>query len=152
MNTSAPPTRSALLLPDEAQEIASLLSQVAWFNRLRLVVAAAVIWLCALATHALELVSDPWPLYLLGAAIVLVDGLYILGFSRLQRSSLASVRRHVYLQIAVDLAILTALLHFSGGITTYVPSSPGRISVIRVSRSSALSRSGPSTTSCQSRT
>lgn len=105
------------LLPDEAREIRSLLSQVAWFNRLRLIVAAGVIWLCALATHAFDLIEDPWPLYLLGAAIVLVDGLYILAFSRLQRSQLPTVRRHVYLQIAVDLAILTALLHFSGGIT-----------------------------------
>lgn len=108
---------SNLLVPNAARELDSLLSQVAWFNRLRLVVAAGVIWLCALATHALALVDDPWPLYLLGATIVLVDGLYIVGFSRLQRSSLLAVRRHVYLQIAVDLAILTALLHFSGGIT-----------------------------------
>lgn len=105
------------LLPDEAREIRALLSQVAWFNRLRLVVAAGVIWLCALATHAFELIEDPWPLYLLGAAIVLVDGLYILAFGRLQRAQLEAVRRHVYLQIAVDLAILTALLHFAGGIT-----------------------------------
>jgi signal transduction histidine kinase len=109
--------RAGLLLPDEDREIDSLLSQVAWFKRLRLVVAAAVIWLCALATHAFDLIEDPWPLYLLGAAIVFVDGLYILAFSRLQRGKLAAVRRHVYLQIAVDLAILTALLHFSGGIT-----------------------------------
>ena len=104
-------------LPGEAREIDSLLSQVAWFNRLRLVVAAAVIWLCALATHAFDLIADPWPLYWLGAALVLVDGVYILSFGRLQRSELVTVRRHVYLQIAVDLAILTALLHYSGGIT-----------------------------------
>ncbi|MFK7742786.1 MAG: sensor histidine kinase [Planctomycetota bacterium] len=106
-----------LLVPEQAREHNALLSQVAWFNRLRLVVAAGVIWLCALATHAFELISDPWPLYALGAAIVLVDGIYIVRFRRLQRSRLASVRRHVYLQIAVDLAILTALLHYSGGIT-----------------------------------
>lgn len=106
-----------MLLPDQAQEHAALLSQVAWFNRLRLLVAAGVIWLCALATHALDLIEDPWPLYMLGAAIVFVDGLYILRFASLQRSPLSSVRRHVYLQIAVDLLILTALLHYSGGIT-----------------------------------
>ena len=32
-------------LPDEARELAGLLSQVAWFNRLRLLVAASVVWL-----------------------------------------------------------------------------------------------------------
>ena len=117
MSEAAAAPRANLLLPDEARELDSLLSQVAWFNRLRLVVAAAVIWLCALATHVFGLFADPWPLYLLGAGIVLVDGLYILGFRALQRSRVEAVRRHVYLQIAVDLAILTALLHFSGGIT-----------------------------------
>lgn len=106
-----------LSLPDEAREHRGLLSQVAWFNRLRLVVGAGVIWLCALATHAFHLIEQPLPLYSLGAAILLVDGLYILGFRRLQRSSLSAVRRHVYLQIAVDMVILTALLHYSGGIT-----------------------------------
>ena len=109
--------RDALPLPDEMREFEALLSQVAWFNRLRLLVAASVVWLTALATHALGLVDDPWPLYLLGAGTAFVDGLYILAFSRLQSSGVHGVRRHVYLQIAVDLLILTALLHLSGGIT-----------------------------------
>lgn len=108
---------ASLLVPEDAQEHNALLSQIRWFNRLRLVVAAGVIWLCALATHAFDLISNPWPLYSLGASIVCVDGIYILAYSSLQRSSLAAVRRHVYLQIAVDLSILTALLHYSGGIT-----------------------------------
>lgn len=106
-----------LRLPDEAREHGALLSQVAWFNRLRLIVAAGVIWLCALATHVFNLIADPWPLYMLGAAIVCVDGLYIVRFASLQRSRLSVVRQHVYLQIAVDIIILTALLHYSGGIT-----------------------------------
>ena len=61
---------SSLLLPDEAREHGALLSQVAWFNRLRLIVAGGVIWLCALATHSFDLIDDPWPLYMLGAAII----------------------------------------------------------------------------------
>ncbi|MEO6597015.1 MAG: hypothetical protein ABIP94_19895, partial [Planctomycetota bacterium] len=97
-----------LALPDEARELESLLSQVAWFNRLRLLVAASVVWLTALATHALGLVEDPWPLYSLGASIAFIDGLYIVSFGRLQRSNVRQVRRHVYLQIGFDLVILTA--------------------------------------------
>jgi signal transduction histidine kinase len=107
----------SLPLADDARQLESLVSQVAWFNRLRLVVGASVIWLTALAAHALDLVEDPAPLYLLGGAILVVDGCYLLCYPRLQRRSLPRVRRHVYLQIAVDLAILTTLLHFSGGIT-----------------------------------
>jgi signal transduction histidine kinase len=113
----APNDPPVLPLPDEAREVATLLEQVAWFNRLRLLAAASVIWLCALATHALGIVADPWPFYACGAALLVADGVYLLAFRRLQRRKLAAIRRHAFLQIAVDMAILTVLLHFSGGIT-----------------------------------
>ena len=117
MTTRGRQPESTLRLDSEAQEIESLLSQVAWFNRLRLVVAASVVWLTALAAHGLGIVPNPWPLYALGSAIATVDGLYIIAYRRLVRRPLAAVRRHVYLQIGIDLVLLTALLHWSGGIT-----------------------------------
>ncbi|MBL9076445.1 MAG: hypothetical protein JNL08_03010 [Planctomycetes bacterium] len=107
----------ALVLPDEAREVEALRSQIAWFNRLRLLVAAAVVWLTALAAHGFELIVDPVPLYALAATILAVDIGYLAVFPRLARAPVRSLRRHVYLQIAVDLLILTALLHQSGGIT-----------------------------------
>lgn len=106
-----------LPLPDERREVGELIAQVAWFNRLRLVAAASVLWLCALATHALDIIGDPWPIYGLGALLLAVDGAYLAWFHRLRRQRLESIRRHVYLQIGVDLLVLTALLHHSGGIT-----------------------------------
>lgn len=106
-----------LALPDEARELEALLSQIAWFNRLRLVVAGIVLVSCAIATHGLGIVTDPWPLYGLGGALLAIDGLYLALFPRLHRRGLVALRRHAYLQIAVDLLILTALLHYSGGIT-----------------------------------
>jgi signal transduction histidine kinase len=115
--TTTPSQAAQLPLPDDQRELAALISQIAWFNRLRLLVAASVIWLCALATHALGIVRDPWPFYASGGALLVVDGLYILGFHRLRRRPLAAVRRHVFLQIAIDLLVLTVLLHYSGGIT-----------------------------------
>jgi len=42
---------------------------------------------------------------------------YILHFTRLQRRSLARIRTHVFVQIGVDLAVLTVLLHYVGGVT-----------------------------------
>ena len=113
---SSAPT-GLLPLPDEARQIRDLLSQVTWFNRLRLIAAAGVIWLTALATHVLSVVIDPWPLYSLGGLIAFVDGCYMLFFDRLSRLSLQAVRRHVFLQIGIDLIILTALLHYTGGVT-----------------------------------
>lgn len=106
-----------LLLPDEARQTRDLLSQVAWFNRLRVFAAAGVAWFTALATHVIGVVEDPWPLYSLGAVIALVDGIYMIYFPRLLRRSIRHVRRHVFLQITIDLLILTALLHFTGGVT-----------------------------------
>ena len=106
-----------LLLPGVEQDTRDLLSQIAWFNRLRLFAAAGVVWFTALATHALSLVTDPWPLYSLGCLIALVDGAYMLLFPRLSRMPMRNVRRHVLVQITIDLVILTALLHFTGGVT-----------------------------------
>jgi signal transduction histidine kinase len=116
MELRAAPPGPALSLPDERGELAALLSQIAWFNRLRLLVAASVIWLAAVAAHVLAIV-DPWPFYSLGALLLAVDGLYILWFARLRRQGVPQLRRHVYLQIGTDLLVLTALLHWSGGIT-----------------------------------
>lgn len=106
-----------LLLPDEGRQTRNLLLQVAWFNRLRAFAAAAVVWLTALATHVLGVVRDPWPLYSLGALIAVVDGFWLLTYPRLSRRTPREVRRHVFLQITIDLVILTALLHFTGGVT-----------------------------------
>lgn len=113
----APRSEDTLSLPDEARDLEALRSQVSWFNRLRLVVAASVVWLTALATHGLGLVSNPWPLYSMAGVILFVDGLYILLYPSLRSWPAHRLRRHVYLQIGVDLLILTALLHFTGGIT-----------------------------------
>jgi signal transduction histidine kinase len=103
--------------PDDPQQLQSLRSQVGWFNRLRLLAAATVIWLTALGCHALEMPLPAWPLYGLGLLIAVIDAGYLVYYPRLLRKPLRSLRRHVHLQIAVDLSILTALLHFAGGIT-----------------------------------
>lgn len=110
----------SLLMPDGEPSGLDLLPQVAWFNRLRLLAAITVVWLTALAAHALDVLADPLPLYVLACLIALVDCAYILYFPRLSRLPQANVRRHVYLQIAIDLAILTAILHQTGGITNPV--------------------------------
>ncbi|MCR9248477.1 MAG: ATP-binding protein [bacterium] len=121
-STGEAPTReaTATLLPGDSHEVAALRAQVLWFNRLRLVVAASVIWLTALAAHGFAILPNPWPLYVVGGLIAVVDFGYIAVYRRLARWSLASVRQHVYLQIGVDLLLLTALLHWSGGVTNPV--------------------------------
>ncbi len=94
-----------------------LLDQVAWFNRLRLAAAVVMLVLTGVAAHGFGAVRDPVPLYLLAALTVAVNALYGWWFPRLAKVEASAVRRHVDLQIAIDLLILTAILHFSGGVT-----------------------------------
>jgi signal transduction histidine kinase len=117
VTTISPSEAPGLPLPDEQQELSSLISQIAWFNRLRLLVAVGVAGLCALATYAFGIVDDPLPFWICGGLLLAIDAVYIVRFARLQRQNLARIRRHVYLQIGVDLLILTAMLHFAGGVT-----------------------------------
>ncbi len=100
----------------DAQRSADLLLQVAWFNRLRLGAALGVLGMTALGA-LLSVVDNPLPLYGLGILIGVVDAVYIWRFSALGEKPARQVRRHVEMQIGLDLLILTALLHFSGGIT-----------------------------------
>jgi two-component system NtrC family sensor kinase len=106
-----------LPLHDEERQRRDLLTQIAWFNRLRLLVAGVVVLLTALAAHALDIVEDPGALYWLGSVIAVVDAGYMLSFARLAGRPVAALRRHVFLQIGIDLLVLTALLHQAGGIT-----------------------------------
>ena len=108
---------AGILVPGSDQGARDLLTQIAWFNRLRLFAAAGVVWITAIATHLLGVVANPWPIYSLGCLIALVDGVYMLMFARLSRRPAQSLRRHVLAQITIDLLILTALLHFTGGAT-----------------------------------
>jgi signal transduction histidine kinase len=108
---------TGLPVPDEARQGAALLAQVVWFNKLRLLAAASVIWMTALAAHGLQVVAEPGPLYVLGGLIAVVDIVYIACFPWVRRQPARRVRRHVDLQIGIDLLILTALLHHTGGIT-----------------------------------
>eukprot|EP00904_Undaria_pinnatifida_P001937 jgi/Undpi1/11744/HiC_scaffold_37.g14039.m1 len=99
------------------RDSAALLAQVAWFNRLRVGATAGVFLLSLVANLGFGILEDPTPLYALGALIGLVDGIYFLLYPRLRRQSRAQIRRHVDLQIGIDLLILTALLHYSGGVS-----------------------------------
>jgi len=96
--------------------LADRLAQIAWFNRLRMyaVVGSASATLLA---HLVGWLAEPRPLFLLAALTLLVNLAYIAAFPRLQRAAEATLRHHVDLQIAVDLVLLTTMLHFSGGIT-----------------------------------
>jgi signal transduction histidine kinase len=92
-----------------------LVEQVAWFNRLRL---GAVVGMLGftLAGQVLGLLPRPMPLYLLAAITVALNLSYRWWLETRPELRFPALRRHVDLQIGLDLLVLSALLHFSGGV------------------------------------
>ena len=91
-----------------------LLDQVAWFNRLRL--AAVVGMVCAaFSAESLGLIAQARPIYVCAGITLALNLIYLLWFRSLSTAAFRWVRMHANLQIGLDLLILTAVLHFSGG-------------------------------------
>jgi len=92
-----------------------LLAQVRWFNRLRFGAVGGML-VFTLAGQALEILPRPAPLYLLAGVTILLNLCYTLWLTTRAELRFASLRWHVDLQIGLDLLVLSALLHFSGGV------------------------------------
>jgi signal transduction histidine kinase len=102
---------------DLRDDAARLAAQIRWFNRLRAAAAAAML-IAAFLAWGFAWVEDVLPLFALSALAFTVDAGYVAWMRRRQpKAEVRALRRHVDLQIGIDLAILTALLHQSGGVT-----------------------------------
>jgi signal transduction histidine kinase len=93
-----------------------LIQQVSWFNRLRFGAVAGMSLVTTVAWGS-GLLEDPLPIYILAAMTLALNLLYVWRFGYLHTVAYRGVRRHANLQIALDMLILTAVLHFSGGCT-----------------------------------
>jgi signal transduction histidine kinase len=93
-----------------------LISQVAWFNRLRFIAVGGMVT-CTLLGRAIGLLDSVTPILVLAGITLALNLLYTWLFAIPLSASYRSVRRHVDLQIGLDLLILTAVLRFSGGST-----------------------------------
>ena len=93
-----------------------LAQQIAWFNRLRFAAVFAILALALVSTR-IGLLADTTPLYVLGLVALTINACYVVWSRRNADRSASALRRHVDLQIGVDLTILTVLLHYSGGVT-----------------------------------
>jgi signal transduction histidine kinase len=104
-----------LLLPPDPRR--ALLDQISWFNRLRFGVVVAMFALTFAASRVLGVIEDPVPLFTLATMTLVVNLCYSAWFRRLTASNTTAIRRHVDVQIGIDILILTMSLHFSGGVT-----------------------------------
>lgn len=91
-------------------------AQIAWFNRLRFVAVVGMVTL-ALVARALGVLEDPRAVFGMAALTLVVNLVHVSRFRAVSSWPPARQQRHVYLQIALDLAILTGVLHATGGVT-----------------------------------
>jgi len=96
--------------------VGNLLGQIAWFNKLRLVAVIGMMTVTILANQ-LGVIDEIGSLCLLAGIALAVDIIYFVRFPKVMDLPEFRVRRHVQLQIAIDLLILTGVLHLSGGVT-----------------------------------
>lgn len=92
-----------------------LVAQVRWFNRLRFGAVVGML-VFTVAGQIVGILPSPAPLYLLAGVTVVLNLCYRWWLETRSELRFPSLRRHVDLQIGLDLLVLSALLHFSGGV------------------------------------
>ena len=115
MNAEQPseaPSDDAIRVSPRARH---LLDQVRWFNGLRFGAVVGMVVFTA-AGSAFGVLERTAPLYGLAALTAGLNVCYAYWLRLRSQRRFVSLRRHVDLQIGVDLLVLAALLHFSGGI------------------------------------
>jgi signal transduction histidine kinase len=115
--------------PEEAADGPLLLHHAEWFCKLRWLVVAAMLALALVAAvagnwllqHGIRLQAG-WPLGV--AAVLTLANAGYLAMLRAVRTSAdlaAAAQRSLWLQILIDLAVLTAVIHFLGSVETVAP-------------------------------
>jgi two-component system, NtrC family, sensor histidine kinase PilS len=93
-----------------------LVEQILWLIRLRWIAVAGMLAAALLGSHVFPVLSNPIPIYLCAAVLLISNISYFLAATK--RPEQAGPRDLVLgmIQVELDLLILTAVLHFSGGV------------------------------------
>ncbi|MHC4850558.1 MAG: sensor histidine kinase, partial [Planctomycetota bacterium] len=106
------PSDVALLVSPRTRH---LLDQVRWFNRLRFGAVGGMLVFIVVGSMV-GILPESGPLYLLAALTAVLNLAYALWLKTRPKLRFKTLRKHVDLQIGLDLLVLSALLHFSGGV------------------------------------
>jgi signal transduction histidine kinase/PAS domain-containing protein len=93
-----------------------LVEQILWLIRLRWIAVVGMLAAALLGSHVFPVLSSPIPIYLCAAALLISNISYFLAATK--KPEQAGPRDLVLgmIQVELDLLILTAVLHFSGGV------------------------------------
>ncbi len=91
-----------------------------WLINLRWIAALGVVIATLLSTHILEIPLPQLELYSVAIILFIANSIYLSIYHRkiklYQNNITSTIRRFLFIQIIIDLILLTILLHFSGGI------------------------------------
>lgn len=96
---------------------AALVEQILWMIRLRWIAVGCIVLACLMGTYVFPVLPEALPIYVCAALLLLSNVLYRAIATR--KGGRAGSRDITIgmIQVEVDLILLTAVLHFSGGVT-----------------------------------
>ncbi|MCZ6678668.1 MAG: ATP-binding protein [Candidatus Poribacteria bacterium] len=93
-----------------------LIERIGWLVKLRWIAITGVFLTVGIASWGLNIITNPVPLYVIAALMVLYNFEPQIYPKHLTEKPFDSVKRHACTHIILDLFSLTALIHFSGGV------------------------------------
>ena len=94
----------------------ALVEQILWLIRLRWIAVGGMVAAALLGTHVFAVLSNPAPIYACAAALLISNILYFLAATKKPEEASRRDLALGMIQVELDLFILTAVLHYSGGV------------------------------------
>jgi len=116
MNTTSNIAGTSVDMPSQCTREA-LAEHILWLIRLRWIAVGCIILACLMGTYVFPVLPHAAPIYVCAGLLLLSNVLYLIaaktGKSRAGRRDIAIAM----IQVETDLVLLTAVLHFSGGVS-----------------------------------
>ena len=90
--------------------------QILWLMRLRWIAVVGIVAATLLCSYAFPVLTVTIPIYVCAGILFICNSLYFLAATKRQEDATPRDLVLVMIQVEVDLLILTAVLHFSGGV------------------------------------
>lgn len=94
----------------------ALAEQILWLIRLRWIAVGGMVAAALLVTHVFPVLSNPAPIYACAAALLISNILYFRAATKKPEEASQRDLALGMMQVELDLLILTAVLHYSGGV------------------------------------
>ena len=104
-------------MEDQLPYEAELIARIGWLIRLRWIAVGCIVLACLMGTYVFPVLPHALPIYVCAGLLLLCNVLYLVTATK--KGSRAG-RRDIMIgmvQVETDLVLLTAVLHFSGGVT-----------------------------------